>query len=191
MRAKKAGRGFCRPLKLLWQRPTFPRSKYRSIIGDGGLNCRVRNGTGCISSSMVARKFDGCGGAGRYNLYANSSGAPKIYNLDSFSIWRRWKYFCSRRVPLCTLPRSKIDFRLVRYLTVLQIRIELPILKFSDLFQAIINLLTVESGGFNSGRFCFAASQSGGLRAKCTLWYMTRASRDFNHATEQNQLNFS
>ena len=74
---------------------------------------------------------------------------------------------------------------------VLQIRIGLSILKFSDLFQAIINLLTVESGGFNSGRFCFAARQSGGLRGECTLWYMTRASRDFNHATEQNQLNFS
>ena len=124
-------------------------------------------------------------------LYANSSGAPKIYNLDSFSIWRPWKYFCSRRVRLGTLPRAKSDFRLVRYLTVLQIRIELPILKFSDLFQAIINLLTVESGGFNSGRFCFAARQSGGLRGECTLWYMTRASVGFNDATEQNQLNFS
>ena len=34
-----------------------------STFGDGGLNCRVRNGTGCAPSSMAA---DPTGGSGRH-----------------------------------------------------------------------------------------------------------------------------
>ena len=30
-------------------------AQIRSIIGDGGLNCRVRDGNGCTPSSMVTR----------------------------------------------------------------------------------------------------------------------------------------
>ena len=73
--------------------------EYRSIIGDGGLNCRVRNGTGCTSSSMVARKFAGCGGAGRYipvcqlirctqNFYYQPKSTIELYSAS----------FCLRRV---------------------------------------------------------------------------------------------
>ena len=35
----------------------FPRDDLPSIIGEGGLNCRVRNGVGCVPSSMAARKY--------------------------------------------------------------------------------------------------------------------------------------
>src|SRR4051812_5728167 len=35
------------------QRPTFPRSHPRSIIGDAELNYRVRNGNGCDLRSMT------------------------------------------------------------------------------------------------------------------------------------------
>ena len=30
---------------------------YRSIIGDGELNCRVRNGIGCTLSSMTTKEI--------------------------------------------------------------------------------------------------------------------------------------
>jgi hypothetical protein len=35
------------------QRPTLPPSCPSSTIGGGGLNCRVRNGTGCFPSPMA------------------------------------------------------------------------------------------------------------------------------------------
>ena len=40
-------------IKVLRQRPTFPRSLPRSIIGAGGLNFRVRNGNECFPSAIA------------------------------------------------------------------------------------------------------------------------------------------
>src|SRR5581483_116206 len=51
---KEKARGYCpRAFILSRRRPTFPRSCPRSIIGDAELNCRVRNGNGCVLRSMI------------------------------------------------------------------------------------------------------------------------------------------
>ena len=42
------------------QRPTLPPGCPGSTIGDGGLNCRVRNGNGCDPSSQVPGKISSC-----------------------------------------------------------------------------------------------------------------------------------
>ena len=41
--------------QLIWQRPTFPRSYPRSIIGPEGLNFRVRDGNGCDPLGIATR----------------------------------------------------------------------------------------------------------------------------------------
>ena len=45
------------PVRLFYeqfrQRPTLPGGLPPSTIGAGGLNCRVRNGNGCISAAMA------------------------------------------------------------------------------------------------------------------------------------------
>ncbi len=51
MNTKKAGD--CSPAFYSRQRPTFPPSSPGSIIGAGGLNFRVRNGSGCFPSAMA------------------------------------------------------------------------------------------------------------------------------------------
>ena len=49
--------------KILRQRPTLPPSCPSSTIGGGGLNFRVRNGTGCDPSPMATGKvFSSAGG---------------------------------------------------------------------------------------------------------------------------------
>ena len=107
-----------------------------------------------------------------------------------FSIWIHLASdcvgnFCSRRVPFCTLPRAEIDCRLVRHPNLLQIRIGLSILKFSDLFQAIINLST-----FKIQRdFVLQQGKVEDCEGSVLFWYMTRASAGFNHATGQKTLN--
>ncbi len=42
------------------RRPTFPHSCPCSIIGAEGLNCRVRNGNGCLPLAKVTVKGSGC-----------------------------------------------------------------------------------------------------------------------------------
>ena len=42
------------------RRPTLPRSLPRSTIGAGGLNFRVRNGTGCTPSAMTTELYEIC-----------------------------------------------------------------------------------------------------------------------------------
>jgi hypothetical protein len=44
-------------LKRILAATYFPTSGPGSIIGDGGLNYRVRNGIGCTPSSGATRKF--------------------------------------------------------------------------------------------------------------------------------------
>ncbi len=44
-------------LKRILAATYFPTSGPSSIIGDGGLNYRVRNGIGCTPSSGATRKF--------------------------------------------------------------------------------------------------------------------------------------
>ena len=39
-----------------WQRPTLPGGCPPSTIGAGGLNCRVRDGTGCTPAAYVTKK---------------------------------------------------------------------------------------------------------------------------------------
>src|SRR5713226_6991835 len=41
--------------KSTGQRPTLPRGEPRSTIGAGGLNCRVRNGNGCLPAAVVTQ----------------------------------------------------------------------------------------------------------------------------------------
>ncbi len=41
-----------------WQRPTLPGRCPPSTIGAGGLNCRVREGNGCIPAAMATRNLD-------------------------------------------------------------------------------------------------------------------------------------
>src|SRR5271157_5118283 len=42
--------------KVLWQRPTLPGRYHPSTIGAGGLNCRVREGTGCTPTAEATKK---------------------------------------------------------------------------------------------------------------------------------------
>lgn len=42
--------------KVPWQRPTLPGGCPPSTIGAGGLNCRVRDGTGCFPAAPVTRR---------------------------------------------------------------------------------------------------------------------------------------
>ena len=39
-----------------WQRPTLALSHPRTTIGAGGLNCQVRDGTGCTPSALATNK---------------------------------------------------------------------------------------------------------------------------------------
>ena len=57
---KRKARSFCNErafLKVILAATYFPTSGPGSIIGDGGLNYRVRNGIGCTPSSGATRKF--------------------------------------------------------------------------------------------------------------------------------------
>ena len=47
-------------VKVSRRRPTFPHSCPCSIIGAEGLNCRVRNGNGCLPLAKVTVKGSGC-----------------------------------------------------------------------------------------------------------------------------------
>ena len=51
-----------------WRRPTLPRSRDRSTIGATGLNCRVRNGTGCGPCALVASQSVGAHRGARRRL---------------------------------------------------------------------------------------------------------------------------
>ena len=56
-----------------WRRPTLPRPLRRSTIGATGLNCRVRNGTGCgpcalVVSHSVGRRAGRCPLSGNWRL---------------------------------------------------------------------------------------------------------------------------
>jgi hypothetical protein len=42
--------------RIFWRWPTFPPGCPGSIIGAGGLNDRVRDGTGCGSAALITRK---------------------------------------------------------------------------------------------------------------------------------------
>jgi hypothetical protein len=42
------------------QRPTLPPRLQGSTIGAGGLNFRVRNGTGCFPSAIATETLRGC-----------------------------------------------------------------------------------------------------------------------------------
>jgi hypothetical protein len=44
---------------LIWHRPTFEGPCGPTIIGAGGLNCRVRDGNGWDPTAMGARNFIG------------------------------------------------------------------------------------------------------------------------------------
>ena len=55
---KRRGPAFTRALFLIiWHRPTFEGPCGRTIIGAGGLNCRVRDGNGCDPAAMSARNW--------------------------------------------------------------------------------------------------------------------------------------
>src|SRR5262245_36949936 len=61
-----------------WRRPTLPRPLRRSTIGAAGLNCRVRNGTGCGPCALVVSQFLEPGAFSRQRMLTAEAIDPTI-----------------------------------------------------------------------------------------------------------------
>ena len=57
--ARKKPRAYARSffLNVILAATYSPTNTLRSTIGEGGLNCRVRHGTGCVPSSMTTKNL--------------------------------------------------------------------------------------------------------------------------------------
>jgi hypothetical protein len=75
------------------QRPTLPRRLQRSTIGPGGLNFRVRNGTGCFPSGMATgrRNSDGLRLEARHSAFDLQPSTRNLLTTATQGPLRSWQ----------------------------------------------------------------------------------------------------